>query len=417
MQNNNSKRSKTNNKSRRKRPKSKQQQPKQQPVTNTVNPYLNNLLRGAAFHTSNMLIPGSGPLAALATDQAHKLVKSVTGWGDYTIKSNTMVNDSVPIFNPDKRTFRFKNREYLKDIVGGVQNTFSLSYSQNINPGNPLMFPWLSSIAENFEEYKIHGMLFNFKTTSVDALNSTNTALGVVIMGTQYNPLNAPFSTKQEMENHEFSNSTKPSCSAIHPIECAPNQTPLEHLYVRNSSSLQVIDDPRFYDFGVTSVAVSGMQQTGVIVGELWVTYDIEFFKPRQQPVITYPLEILSGDSTTTAGTLFGNVPIVFNPLPGVTVLPYGFSFDKHLAGRFLINYSAKASTVNYFLPPTTTGLVSVDYFNSSGNNSGGTNAGLAFTALVTVTGAGTVQFTCNAAWAGLSSFTTLNNVTGLLPL
>lgn len=54
---------------------------------------------------------------------------------------------------------------------------------------------------------------------SADALNSVNTALGQVIMATDYNAANPPFGQKSEMENYEFGQSCKPSESQIHPIE------------------------------------------------------------------------------------------------------------------------------------------------------------------------------------------------------
>ena len=62
-------------------------------------------------------------------------------------------------------------------------------------------------------------MLFEFRTMSADALNSVNTALGQVIMATDYNAANPPFGQKSEMENYEFGQSCKPSESQIHPIE------------------------------------------------------------------------------------------------------------------------------------------------------------------------------------------------------
>lgn len=48
----------------------------------------------------------------------------------------------------------------------------------SVNPGQQVSYPWLSTIAANFESYRIIGQLYEFKTMSADALNSTNTALG-----------------------------------------------------------------------------------------------------------------------------------------------------------------------------------------------------------------------------------------------
>ena len=121
--------------------------------------------------------------------------------------------------NSAHKSVIIRHREYLDDIVSSATpNTFKL---QNfyINPGDRITFPWLSQIADSFEHYRIRGMIFEFRSMSADALNSTNTALGQVIMATAYNSALPNFNNKYEMENYEFGVSTKPSCSLMHPIE------------------------------------------------------------------------------------------------------------------------------------------------------------------------------------------------------
>lgn len=69
----------------------------------------------------------------------------------------------------------------MSDVISSSAGVFNgLVYK--INPGNPETFPWLSSIASNFEAYRIEGLVFEYKTMSADALNSTNTALGQIIL-------------------------------------------------------------------------------------------------------------------------------------------------------------------------------------------------------------------------------------------
>lgn len=65
----------------------------------------------------------------------------------------------------------------MSDIVTGAAGTFNYSTWQ-LNPGQKSLFPWLAGIASNFESYKFHGLVFEYKSMSADALNSTNTALG-----------------------------------------------------------------------------------------------------------------------------------------------------------------------------------------------------------------------------------------------
>lgn len=124
-----------------------------------------------------------------------------------------------------KNGVRIRHREFIQDVSS---STSFVNQLFSINAGLASTFPWLSQIAPNFEQYKFHGLIFEFRSTSANALNSTNTALGTVILGTDYNTAAAAFTSKQQMENNEWTCSTKPSLSVIHPIECAPSQNQVE---------------------------------------------------------------------------------------------------------------------------------------------------------------------------------------------
>ena len=169
------------------------------------------------------------------------------------------------------------HREFIQDIVGSTG--FNIQ-SFRINPGFLKTFPWLSSIAENYEQYVIQGMIFEFKTTCANAVASTNTALGTVVMATQYNSLSPNFTSKQQMENYEFSQSSTPSQSILHPIECDPSQTQCGGIFNVTDQVLDNTGDIRLYDVGRFSIATVGMQAAATI-GELWVSYKICFLKPK----------------------------------------------------------------------------------------------------------------------------------------
>jgi len=231
----------------------------------------------------NMIAPGIGGVAGNLIGQAvgqgaHALMKTVTGYGDYTVSKNSLVYnyDAVPQFTNNARCTIVTHREFIKDIRGSV--SFD-SFTTDINPANPTCFPWLSSIAENYEEYVIQGLLFEFKTTCAMAVSSTNTAMGTVILATQYNSLSAAFSNKQQMENYEFAQSSVPSMSVVHPVECDPQLTANQGLFYVNSG-INAAGDPRLYNIGKFTIATQGMQAIATI-GELWVTYKICLLKPK----------------------------------------------------------------------------------------------------------------------------------------
>jgi len=213
-------------------------------------------------------------------------ISSVVGRGDYQINDmsgvtcNSLTSTSPPAFQKLKHATVVAHREYISDVYSSA-TAGSFGYTTySLNPAQVATFPWLASIASNFEEYEILGMMFEFKTTSSDALNSVNTALGTVILSTQYNANNQPFITKMAQENYEFAQSCKPSQSAIHAIECARGLNPVNHLYTR-SAGVPNGQDARLYDLGVFQISTTGMQGSNVNLGELWVTYQVALYKPK----------------------------------------------------------------------------------------------------------------------------------------
>jgi len=122
-------------------------------------------------------------------------------------------------------------------------------------------------------------MIFEFKTTSGASVASTNTSLGTVILATQYDPTKPTFVNKQEMENHFFAQSTVPSNSVLHAIECKKGEAPLQRLYI--SDVTDPTYDPRFSDYGNFSIATVGQPGASVNLGELWVSYKLSLHKPK----------------------------------------------------------------------------------------------------------------------------------------
>jgi len=163
----------------------------------------------------------------------------------------------------------------------------------------PQTFPWLSAVASAYEQYSFKGLVFEFKSTSANSLNSTNTALGTVIMATEYDSKKPPFSSKLQMENYEFATSCKPADSCLHPVECNPAESTLTCLYTRQPTTAG--SDVRFTDLGQFYLATVGMQAAAVI-GELWCTYEIELLKPRIDVVPAVNSMVQYQNLTATTG-------------------------------------------------------------------------------------------------------------------
>lgn len=264
----------------------------------------------------------------LAAKTASALGGIVSGRGDYNV-SGTLMHGSVPRIRNNSRSGGtvIRHCEYITDIATGAGTP--TNFNNNVfalNPGDPTTFPWLSTIAQNFEEYEFKGILFEYKTLSVDAIASSTVNVGAVIMATDYNVSHPPFVSKNAMENYEFAVSAKPSVSMLHMVETKRSQTPVSTLYVRGEN-VPNGQDARLYDLGLFQIATQGLPAAASSIGELWVTYEVEFFKPSiPSSTITsteqaHWLNAPDGASTWSTFTL-GSLGYSTNGQPYATTIP-----------------------------------------------------------------------------------------------
>lgn len=207
--------------------------------------------------------------------------KALAGFGDYEVESNSLLaqatsgseGSEIPMMINSKVANIMRHREFLGNVRGNTGDFVAQQYS--INPGLDTTFPWLYSLANNFTAYRLRGCVFEF--ISLSSEYTATPYMGFVAMATQYNTLDGPFTSKKVMENSEYANSTKPSKNLMHPIECARDQIAVDHLYVRSGA---VPGDLRLYDLGTFTIATGG-QATSGILGELWMSYEVEFYQPK----------------------------------------------------------------------------------------------------------------------------------------
>lgn len=230
----------------------------------------------------HLLDAGSG-VAGLASHIAPMLL----GMGDYELQdpmpqSNSVVaaatlgklSDEVPIMHKEGASVRISHREYLGDIYSSTLPYSAIVFS--LNPGLEISFPWLSEIGINFTNYRFLGLCFEFISEGSEYSNTAG--LGYVAIGTQYDAGKPGFYDKRTLLNSEGAVSCKPSKNMIHCVECKSENLVNDKRYVRSTTAP---GDVRLYDLGITTVAVGGNTANNQIIGEIWVTYDVEFFLPK----------------------------------------------------------------------------------------------------------------------------------------
>jgi hypothetical protein len=242
-----------------------------------------------------------------------------------------MPGTPIPEFGGNGAKTRIRHREYVGDIIATGGSDFSVT-SYVVNPGNSTLFPWLSVIAQNYGQYEFKGLVAQFVSSTSDI--TAGGGLGTIIMGTNYDVLQSDYVNKQAMENAQFCVSARPSQSIIHTFECDPKLRPLQKLYIRDlSSSTTVSQDARFYDLGKFQVAIVGLPTVitaGTSLGELWLSYDVEFDKADiADPFLLYMsrndafISSPTNRATITDASPFGTLdfPITTGLLGGVISL------------------------------------------------------------------------------------------------
>lgn len=341
----------------------------------------------------------------------------VFGSGSYTMTSNSLWNatQQVPIMHSATESFTVRHREYIADIsMNGAAFT---AQTFAVNPGLSASFPFLSSIADNFQEYSFKGLVYEFKTTSASALVSgTNTAMGSVMLAAQYRADAPLFTNKVQMLNEMWSCDTVPSANVVLPVECSPMENVLPRQYVRVGAPS---GDIKMFDLCTVTVATQGGQvgQTNV-VGELWVSYEVELKKPQ---IVTTSSAALLGafaTSTTTANTApFGGA---VNSAASNLAMVWGttaFTFPIAASGYFFVT-ALWVGTTAFTLPTPVTppiiasGTLSTIVGQRWGTSGVGGTGGLTLTwyACINVVGPCTVSFPALGVGA-LPAGTTVFNI------
>lgn len=230
-----------------------------------------------------------------ASQQANNLLGSglYTGQGEY--ESNELVgndgpSDLIPQFqsaSDETGALTVTHREYVGEIFGNDTNGGSgtlpfVNRVHAINPGLETTFPWLSQIAQNFEEYEFSQLMFTYRSVVAD-VSSANGQVGTVIMATQYNPSNPPFPDKAQMLEYTASMSGKTTSDMIHGVEMDNAKlSGTSEKYVR-AGGLETNEDLKQYDHGIFQIATANTPVAFIdnSIGELWVSYTVHLRKPK----------------------------------------------------------------------------------------------------------------------------------------
>jgi len=254
--------------------------------------------------------------------------------GAYVAASSTMMSTNPRIVKTSTG-YIVEHRELVATIAGSVG--FAANFYP-VNPGLVTTFPWLSTLAQSYEQYRFNALQFEFITRAATADR------GSVLMVPEYDPTDpAPLS--------EAAASASVGCvegSVWKNLACRFNPASMFPLGPRKfTRACRTAGDLRTFDSGSFSLCTVGEANTDDI-GKLWVHYKVELFVPQSA------LATQVGTGTSA----FGRV----NPQACATGVPEAAELDVSYVDALRIG----AATAGVWTPPAgayliTASVLSVD--------------------------------------------------------
>lgn len=259
-----------------------------------------------------------------------------------------------------------------------------------INPSNSATFPRLSQMAALFELYDFEKLEFKFVSTSATAVASTNTALGSIMMNTNYDVTDSAFASQSQMENYGGITEARPSVTSVHRVQVAgmkgglkaPDSSKLLRYNLVESGATPTYPSntsAHDYDLGRFQIASSGAQAASV-AGRLYVTYKLNLHRwkvdtPLGQSIIaSHIAELAAGTAAASGSAFLGTSGGTMRSGSTIPIVTTNSTFTLPLAGRFLVAASFNGSVT---VVPTFTAGSAITAINAFAGSSASTVAGV----------------------------------------
>lgn len=246
----------------------------------------------------------------------------------------------APKITQNGDSVRIRHRELVSGITGSVG--FTIANTIALNPGLAASFPWLSTIANSWEEYSFNALKFEYFT------RTGSSTPGSVIMSPDYDASDAAPASEQQICSYQDVIEDAPWKDICCNLPSNRMNSADKFRFVR-SGALAANQDIKLYDVG--NLFVATLDGTAVNWGKLWVEYDVTFRIPQLGAGSTGPS---AGGSFVGGGVFSTAVPFGTVPVPD----PQNSGIS--LSNASVLTFSALGDyVVNYIL--TGAGMVAVD--------------------------------------------------------
>lgn len=284
-------------------------------------------------------------------------IRTIFGMGEYTetlgnelgVPAETISSNEAPDVNSLVRPvsssvvrhmhtntegcIRITRREFVQPIL--IQDDATI-FELAVEPSKTGTFPWLSGIAESWQQYQILGLAYEYVPTSGAAVANNSGALGQVVMAFRYDVTEAPNAYPNDslrgMLNQSGAVSTSPAAPSTCFMECDPQLTNQFTRFIRRPASAVNNYSEQNFDAAKLMVLTQGAQNsTNKQAGQLWCTYDIMLFHPTTIDPSPTSMKVLSDP-------IFTKFQVIWEKLSELIAHPGPYTQDEFIARQSLIS-------------------------------------------------------------------------------
>jgi len=197
------------------------------------------------------------------------------------IQSSLITTSGAPRMSGTAQSIRVKFRELLDtsiltaEQVTAANGGFVLAKTYALQPGLQRSFPWLSAIAQRYDQYKVHSLIYEYVNTSSAVRD------GMIMMSPDYDAYDpAPENAREALSRLGARSGPVWQAFSLDLAVGAANALGKRRFTrkVRSARDLVVTD------VGNMHICVDGLTTTTALSGQIWVNYDFEFFAPQYEP-------------------------------------------------------------------------------------------------------------------------------------
>jgi len=238
------------------------------------------------------------------------------------------------------RSALLSEEEYIADVVLTSASFVNTVY--NINPGNAVMFPWLSTIAANFNKYYFTKLKFHYRP--IVSGYATAGQSGDIILSINPDASDPTPVAQAQVYDLQMRENDEPAV----PFTLTANLGELnkqDSFYVRVGAA-PANTDIKTYDAGNLNLSTVGTATSGTC-GKLFVEYSVMLHSPVLIQPTTGGVIHFSSLTSTSASNLAGmTLQAGGTPaLTGITASGNTITWPAGIPGNYLIVFAGQAAT------------------------------------------------------------------------